>query len=767
MTRLGEANNPISGAARNIEARAAPICARTCENVKLNVSPSGLCQMDKTKSQKKGLYLALISVHGLIRGHDLELGRDPDTGGQTRYVVELTRALARCTDVERVDLLTRRVVDSSVSSDYARGEEPIGDGAFIIRRNAGPDGYIRKEELWDHLDSLVDNLAQYLSEAARLPDILHSHYADAGYVGSRLAALLAIPLVHTGHSLGRVKRQRLLAAGMKPLQIEQQYYMARRIDAEENVLGAAELVIASTHNEIEDQYARYDFYQPEHMRVIPPGTDLENFFPPTGAIQQQTITLEINRFLRKPDKPMILALSRPDPRKNIATLIKAYGESSELRKAANLVIVAGNREDIREMDSDPQSVLTDILMLIDQYDLYGDVAFPKTHKAEDVPLIFRMAAASRGVFINPALTEPFGLTLIEAAASGLPVVATEDGGPQDIISTCQNGILIDPLDKKAIAKALLKVISNASLWQKFSMQGLKASHDHYSWTAHAQRYLEIIRPLLESARPLERTPLLRRPMLYHDRAIFTDLDQNLLGDPNALADLLLLIRENRQCISFGISTGRGLASALSQMKRFGIPLPDVLITHVGTEIYYAPELTADQAWSRHIDYLWNAGAVRRTLAEIPGLKLQPKNEQGHFKVSYFIDPTKAPSLDEINSSLHQADLSVNTFISFGQYLDIVPVRASKGLALRYFASQWDIPLEQILAAGGSGTDKDMMRGNTLGAVVANRHEEELGDLSDLQSIYFAKRPFAAGIMEAIAHYDFLRACRVPDQSGVE
>lgn len=723
--------------------------------------------MDDSKSQKKGLYLALISVHGLIRGHDLELGRDPDTGGQTRYVVELARALANCPEVERLDLLTRRVVDSNVSADYARGEEPIGHGAYIIRRNAGPDGYIRKEELWDHLDSLVDNLAQYLSEAPRLPDILHSHYADAGYVGSRLAALLGIPLVHTGHSLGRVKRQRLLAAGMKPLEIEQQYHMSRRIDAEETALGAAELVIASTHNEIEDQYARYDFYQPEHMRVIPPGTDLENFFPPTGDERQQAIAAEINRFLRDPDKPIILALSRPDPRKNIATLIKAYGESHELRKAANLVIVAGNREDIREMDSSSESVLTEILMLVDLYDLYGYVAYPKNHNSEEVALIYRLAAATHGVFINPALTEPFGLTLIEAAASGLPVVATEDGGPQDILGTCRNGILVDPLDKKAIATALLKVISNASLWQQFSMRGQKAAHDHYSWTAHAQRYLEIIQPLMEkSASPLERTPLLRRPMLYHDRAIFTDLDQNLLGDPNALADLLLLIRENRQCISFGISTGRGLASALSVMKRFGIPLPDVLITHVGTEIFYAPQLTVDLAWTRHIDYLWNAEAVRRTLAEIPGLKLQGKNEQGRFKVSYFIDPNKAPSQDELNSLLHQADLTVNTFISFGQFLDIVPVRASKGLALRYFASQWDIPLEQILAAGGSGTDKDMMLGNTLGAVVANRHEEELGDLTDMQSIYFAKRPFAAGIMEAIAHYNFLRACRVPDEPGL-
>jgi sucrose-phosphate synthase len=505
--------------------------------------------------------------------------------------------------------------------------------------------------------------------------------------------------------------------------------MARRIDAEETVLGAADLVIASTNNEIDEQYALYDYYQPEQMRVIPPGTNLERFHPPDEDRRQPQIATQINRFLRKPEKPMILALSRPDERKNITTLIKAYGESKELQAAANLVIVAGNREDIRELDGGAQNVLTDILLLVDQYDLYGKVAYPKRHSSDEVPVIYRLAAASRGVFVNPALTEPFGLTLLEAAASGLPVVATEDGGPQDILATCNNGLLIDPLDKNAIAKALLKLLSNAAFWQSCSTEGLKGVHEHYSWSAHARRYLKTITPLLEGIEPLPRAPLIRRPMLYHDRALFTDLDQNLLGDPDSLADFITVVRENRQCISFGIATGRCLESALSIMKRFGIPMP--------------------------------------TLTELPGIRLQPKSEQSRFKISFYIDPRKAPALDEINSLLHQAELSVNTFMSFGQFLDIVPGRASKGLALRYFASLWGIPLEHILAAGGSGTDEDMMRGNTLAVVVSNRHEEELDRLPDAQRIYFATRPYAAGIMEAIAHYDFLRACQVPvtDEAG--
>jgi len=95
----------------------------------------------------------------------------------------------------------------------------------------------------------------------------------------------------------------------------------------------------------------------------------------------------------------------------------------------------------------------------------------------------------------------------------------------------------------------------------------------------------------------------------------------------------------------------------------------------------------------------------------------------------------------------------------------LPTRASKGFALRYFAHRWGIPLEHVLAAGGSGADEDMMRGNTLAAVVANRHDEELSKLVELERIYFAKQSYAGGILEALDHYDFFNNCTVPDADG--
>jgi len=712
------------------------------------------------EKNNKAKHLVLISIHELIRSHDLELGRDADTGGQTKYVVDLARALAKHDDVKQVDLITRRVVDATVSDDYAIPVEALSDKARIIRIDAGPEEYIPKEQLWDHLDSFMDNLTNWLNDQPHMPDLVHSHYADAGYVGVRLANLLGAPLIHTGHSLGRDKRKRLLAMGLSRDEIEHTYNMIRRIDAEEEILANADLVITSTHNEIETQYGLYNYYDPKRMSVVPPGTDLTLFHPSQGD-EETSFTTQLPRFLNEPDKPLILALSRPDERKNILTLIETFGESPDLQQAANLLIVAGSRNDIRDMESGAQSVLIYILLLIDSYELYGKVAVPKTHSADEVPAIYRLVASSRGVFINPALTEPFGLTLLEAAASGLPIVATENGGPVDIIENCKNGVLIDPLDKPGITKALLKLLQNKNTWSQAAKNGIKGVNKYYSWQAHVKTYIEKINALPGKYQPIpsERPT---RAIYYRERAIFSDLDQNLVGNPGGLKQFSDVIKKNRKCVTFGIVTGRRIDSALALMKKHRIPTPDILISSLGTRIHYGQSLTEDGYWADHIDHDWSGQRIRRILGKVPGLELQSKTEQTPFKRSYYYDTDIAPTTEEIVSLLRQKEITANVMLSFGKFLDIVPSRASKGQAIRYVSQRLDIPLEQTLVAGGSGADEDMMRGNTLAVVVGNRHNEELSQLVDQESIYFAEQDHAQGILEAIDHYDFFHTCTVPE-----
>ena len=454
-----------------------------------------------------GLYIVLLSIHGLIRWHDLELGRDSDTGGQTLYVVEFAQALARQVGVGQVDLITQRVVDEKISEDYGEPIETFSENLRIVRIDAGPEAYLAKEELWDHLDFFTDNLSEFFRENDCVPEVIHSHYADAGYVASRIASLLGIPQIHTGHSLGRVKRSRLLASGLKAHDIESLFNMSRRIEAEELSLATAERVITSTRQEIAEQYELYDHYQPDQMRVIPPGVDLIQFTPATGEELQKPLFSELTKHLKNPDKPIVLAISRPDSRKNISALVEAFGTSELLQRLANLVIIAGNRDDIDELEDGAQEVFHELFVTIDRYDLYGKVTLPKHHRRDQVPMIYRIAAASGGVFVNPALTEPFGLTLIEAAASGLPIVATEDGGPQDIIGNCNNGFLIDPLEPETISGALIKLLGEKRLWQKCSFEGLSSVKEHYSWDAHAKRYMKIVKPIAARSEQLLRVPV--------------------------------------------------------------------------------------------------------------------------------------------------------------------------------------------------------------------------------------------------------------------
>jgi len=341
----------------------------------------------KVKKEKSKLYIVLISIHGLIRSHDLELGRDADTGGQTLYVTELARALAAHPNVECVDLLTRRIFDPKVDSEYQKPIDYLSPHARLVRLDCGPRRYLRKEVLWPYLDAFIDKSLQHIRSVGRVPDIIHSHYADAGLAGSQLAGLLGIPFVYTGHSLGHDKLNQLLNNGIKPETIESRYNISQRIEAEEVAIGSAAMVVASTHQEVNQQYACYDNYQTKRMSVIPPGVDLSRFHPPVRGDRYERILTLLKPFLNSPKKPMIVAVSRADERKNISSLIRAYGESSELQSIANLIIIAGNREDISALDKGARDVLTDILMLIDRYNLYGKVAYPKQHQQEDIPAL--------------------------------------------------------------------------------------------------------------------------------------------------------------------------------------------------------------------------------------------------------------------------------------------------------------------------------------------------------------------------------------------
>lgn len=710
----------------------------------------------------EGLYIALLSVHGLIRGSDIELGRDADTGGQVLYVVDLAKALARHPGVDRVDLVTRRIFDSRIDDAYERPEEPLCEGARIVRIPFGPRRYLRKESLWPYLGELTDNLLLYFRRIGRVPDAIHGHYADAGLAGARLASVLGVPFVFTAHSLGHTKRARLLGKGQAEESIERKYNLSERIEAEEVALDAARLIVTSTEQESGEQYQPYANNNARFHAVIPPGIDLDRFSPPgRDDDKRPAIARELERFLMSPKRPMVLALSRADERKNVETLVHAYAGNAELRRIANLVLVLGTRERIAELETGAQRVLRRILERIDDHDLYGRVAYPKQHRAEDVPEIYRLAARTRGVFVNPALTEPFGLTLLEAAASGLPVVATNDGGPKEIIRRCRNGVVVDPLDAEAMAGAILGALTERRRWSTWSKSGVRNAARHYTWDGHAERYIKELERIRRAWPTQTFRVLSSRKLLRVERLLVTDIDGTLLGDAGALAELLGLLESASERLAMFIATGRRLGSAVRALKKWKIPIPDVLITSVGSSIYYGEKALFDHAWRAHIDYRWDAEAVRAAMEELPGLELQPELDQATHKVSYVYDSDRAPSPPEIRQHLREHRLSVNVVYSHGMFLDVLPLRASKGLAVRYLAMKWGLGLASVLVVGDSGNDEDMLRMGAHGVVVAN-YSAELEPLRRHPRIHFAERSNAGGILEGIRHFDFLEGSTAPE-----
>lgn len=710
---------------------------------------------------RAGLYVMALGLHGLVRSKDIELGRDADTGGQTLYMIEEAGALAANPAVERVDLVTRLIDDKAVSRDYAAPEEVIAGNTRILRIPFGPRRYLRKENLWPHLDSLVDHLMRDVRRMRRSPDVIHAHYADAGYVGSRLARILGVPLVFTGHSLGRVKRQRLLDEGMSTPVIEDRYHIARRIEGEEQALETASVVIASTNQEVEEQYALYTYYQPGRMNVIPPGVDIARFGAQDAKLDLAGARGLIEPFLKDVRKPMVLAIARADVRKNLPTLVRAFGRTPGLRERANLVMVAGSRTRLGELDTGARKVVHQILNEVDDFDLYGSVAHPKHLPVDLAPALYRLAALSRGVFVNPALTEPFGLTLLEAAANGLPVVATSDGGPRDILRVCRNGELVDPFDADEMGRIILDTITNQEAWSRKS-ENARRGAAQFSWSAHAERYVEVVGEVLEGNRPAILVAA-RSRLPQMDRALVSDLDGTLTGDDESLHRLLERIREAGESTAFGIVTGRGMEECRQVLSGIPVRRLDFLLTDSGTEIRYGwPDAELDRSWSQHIAHHWKPTEIRRALEGVPGIEARPETESGSLRIACTVDPQSAPSLASLRKHLRQRGLRATVVFDSATRMDVLPVRASPGLALRFLEFKLDLAPDRTLVAGDSGNDADMLTGNTLGVVVAN-HKPEISFLRAAPRVYFARAPHAAGVLEGIDYYDFFGSIRIPQE----
>lgn len=719
----------------------------------------------------KNYYIQLFSPHGLIRFKNPEIGRDKDTGGQVKYVLELLEALSQHPQVRKVDLFTRRIVDRRVSEAYGQRIEVVNQKARLVRIDCGGHLYKAKEQLWDHLDEFINNTIRFTETEDDYPDVVHGHYADGNYIALELSKIFALPFIATGHSLGRNKLRMLLDNGWEERKINEKFNMTRRIAAEEQVLENADMIIVSTRHEIATQYNGYINKGKTSFKVIPPGINTDVFYPyyrlemPSFSMtieQEQAlhrVNSEIERFLFNSDKPLILSIGRADKRKNFDMLINSYGQDKELQAMANLAIFAGVRKDITQMPEDEKEILTNLLLLMDKYDLYGKMALPKKNDPTlEVPEIYRIAARKKGVFVNATPGENFGLTLVEAAACGLPLVASPDGGPKEIVGHAQNGLLVDVTDTDAIAAAIKKIISDDTLWEQYSVSGIKAGAEDYSWGMHVHKYVDMLDEIFKrsSNKPHPGTSFGKK-LIGAKRFFITDLDGTLVegDDTTGLDELMRWLNDNPD-VAFGISSGRSKALLQQALQKYPVREPDLLICSAGTEIYYTGNFIPDEGWKSHIAYQWKRERIVEALTNFKGITLQESGAQWPFKISYYTTGEfSSDRLADLNKILYDKKLPAKILLTDSRFLDIIPRRAGKGNAVRYLSYKWQLPVDRFITAGNGGNDIDMLQGKSKAIVVAN-YSKELDALRGKKSIYFSKDILSKGILEGIRFYEGLQ-----------
>ena len=653
-----------------------------------------------------------MALGGCLKPPPVDYGVTADTGGHIAYVLDAARAQALRDDVDAVTVVTRLFDDAVLGPDYAVPGVAVGEKLSIHRIATADRRYLEKEALEAELPAFTDAFCAYLAALPRLPDLIHAHFADAATVAASVRDRLGVPFVYTPHALGIDKR---LAGARGPA-------LDRRIDTERGAIAASDLIILSSRDEAQRQVAAYGVAGARARTLcVPPG--VPSAVPPGAG----TIVDRLGTMLADPAKPILLLIARPVAKKNIAALLRAYAASPALRETANLVILAGQCS--ARSSAEERAVQQELRTLAALPALAGRVAMPDRHDAADVAALYRRAAEG-GVFVNPALHEPFGLTLLEAAAAGVPVVATRHGGPSEIVPRIGHGLLVDPRDEAAIAAACLAIVGDPARHRRLAAAA-RTGITAYSWPRYAEtsvaRYAALIPP----------------PAL-----VACDIDGTLTGCREGVSAFADWSRARR--VPFVVATGRRFEEARAIVADWALPEPDAYLTDVGSTMMLRGQ---DGGWRRCPDYAdaldagWQRDAIARHVAALP-IVPQPAECQSSHKLSWFGTAADAAA---IRVALAEAGFATRVIHSHGRLIDVLPPAGGKAAAIGGYARLHGVTLAACVAAGDSGNDADMLTACGRAIVVANA-DRDLDGLAPRRGLYRARRPHAGGVVEGLAEH---------------
>ncbi|MCP3868197.1 MAG: sucrose synthase [Gammaproteobacteria bacterium] len=489
--------------------------------------------------------LAILSPHGWFGQADV-LGR-PDTGGQVVYILDQVRALEQemrrrlfeqGLEIEPQILIVTRLIPEAEGTSCDQRLEPVAGtrGARILRvpfRDA--DGgvvphWISRFELWPYLERFtLDAERELLAEIDGRPDLIIGNYSDGNLVASLMAQHLGVTQCNIAHALEKTK---YLYSDLYWKDNEEQYHFSCQFTADLIAMNRADFIITSTYQEIAGtgesigQYESHqsftmpglyrvvhgiDVYDPK-FNIVSPGADSMVYFPPSEddrrlhhlhpEIEQlvfgNTSDVESRGVLSDRDKPIIFTMARMDRIKNIVGLVEWFGQNDALREQANLLVASAYIDPQRSSDTEEREQIGKFHELMDRYQLDTQVRWVEGQvDRERNGELYRYIADRKGVFVQPALFEAFGLTIIEAMSTGLPTFATCFGGPLEIIEDGISGYHIDPNHGAAAAEKIASFFAacqeDPRRWEKISRGALDRVAAKYTWQRYADRLMTLAR----------------------------------------------------------------------------------------------------------------------------------------------------------------------------------------------------------------------------------------------------------------------------------
>ncbi len=488
--------------------------------------------------------MVILSPHGFF-GQSNVLGM-PDTGGQVVYILDQVRALEQemrqriaeqGLDIEpRILVVTRLIPQAQGTTCDQRTENIIGtEHARILRvpfRNSRDEvvaQWISRFNVWPYLERFADEVEkEVMAELGARPDLIVGNYSDGNLVATLLSQRLQVTQCNIAHALEKTK---YLYSDLYWRDNEEQYHFSAQFTADLIAMNAADFIITSTYQEIagcEDGVGQYESYQSFTMpglyrvvnginifdpkfNIVSPGADENVYFPYTQTARRLTgLHEELAALIDGPpgemargqlsdtDKPLLFTMARLDHIKNITGLVEWFGRSPQLRQAANLVVIAGHVDAGRSSDHEEQAQIAHLHALMDEYGLDGELRWLGVQLDKNLAgELYRYVADRRGAFVQPALFEAFGLTVVEAMSSGLPTFATCYGGPLEIIEDGRSGFHIDPNHGDAAAAIMADFLTRCArepeYWETVSHAAVARIESNYTWRRYAERMMTLSR----------------------------------------------------------------------------------------------------------------------------------------------------------------------------------------------------------------------------------------------------------------------------------